>query len=299
MKVLVTGGAGFVGKALQKIKPDWHYIGSKDYDLTSAYETRGAIRDHRNLDAIVHLAGRVGGVKENTDKQADFIYQNLMINTNVIHEAHKEGVPRVLSSLSTCIFPETLNNYPFEESDLHRGAPPISNMSYGYAKRCLHVMSNAYSEQYGVKYTTFTPSNLYGPEDNFNLNSSHFVAAMVRKFYESQHGQQLEFWGSGRPMRQQLYVGDMAKLIPALLEKHLANDPIIVSPNENLTIEEMIKICLKISSKDVQYRFNGEYEGQHRKDGSNKKLLDLIGQFEFTPFEEGLRQTYEWYKGTS
>ena len=122
---------------------------------------------------------------------------------------------------------------------------------------------------------------------------------MVRKFHESQHGQQLEFWGSGRPMRQQLYVGDMAKLIPVLLEKHLANDPIIVSPNENLTIEEMIKICLKISSKDVQYRFNGEYEGQHRKDGSNKKLLDLIGQFEFTPFEEGLRETYEWYKSTS
>lgn len=299
MKVLVTGGSGFVGQALKKVRPDWHYIGSKDYDLTSDYETRGAIRDHRNLDAIVHLAGRVGGVKENTNKQADFIYQNLMINTNVIHEAYKEGVPRVLSSLSTCIFPEKLEDYPFDESKLHIGAPPNSNMSYGYAKRCLHVMSNAYSNQYGVDYTTFTPSNLYGPGDNFDLESSHFVAAMIKKISNSRQGEELEFWGTGRPMRQQLYVGDMAKLIPVLLEKHLSQEPIIISPNENLTIEEMIKICLKISSKEVQYRFNGELEGQYRKDGSNKKLLDLVGQFEFTSFEDGLTETYEWYKGTS
>jgi GDP-L-fucose synthase len=299
MKVLVTGGSGFVGRALKKIKPEWHYISSRDYDLTSAYEARGAIRDHRNLDAIVHLAGRVGGVKENTDKQAEFIYQNLMINTNIINEAYREGVPRVLSALSTCAYPENLSSYPFDESKLHQGPPPVSNMSYGYAKRCLHVMSNAYSDQYGVKYTTFTPSNLYGPEDNFDLNSSHFVAAMIKKIYNSEHGQQLEFWGSGRPLRQQLYITDMAKLVPILLEKHLTNEPIIVSPNENLTIEEMIKMCLKISSKDVQYRFNGEYEGQYRKDGSNKKLFNLIGQFEFTPFEQGLRETYEWYKNTS
>tara|TARA_R110000796_G_scaffold44505_5_gene108497 strand:+ start:104 stop:1003 length:900 start_codon:yes stop_codon:yes gene_type:complete len=298
MKVLVTGGSGFVGRALKKVRPNWIYISSEDYDLTSAYHTRGAIRDHRNLDAIVHLAGRVGGVKDNSENQAEFIRQNLMINTNVIHESYSEGVPRVLSALSTCIFPENLTRFPFVEEDMHKGPPPISNFSYGYAKRCLHVMSNAYREQYGVDYSTFTPSNLYGPEDNFDLDTSHFVAALIRKLHEASNDDNIEFWGTGRPLRQQLFVDDLAKLIPTLLDKHNTPDPIIISPNENLSIKEMVDTCLKVSEKSVQYTFNGKHEGQFRKDGSNKKLLDLIGNYEFTSFEDGLRNTYEWYKRT-
>jgi len=295
MRILVTGGSGFIGSALKKEKPEWIYISSKDYDLTSDYQTRGMIRDHRHLDAIIHLAGKVGGIKDNTDKQAEYIHKNIKINTNVIHEAYKESVPRVLSILSTCVFPENIKSFPFNEGDLFKGPPPESNFSYGYAKRCLHVMSSAYRQQYGVDYSTFSPSNVYGPDDNFDSTSSHFVPAMIRKFSESNHGDTLEFWGTGKPRRQQLYVEDLAQIIPLLLEKHHTNDPIIVAPYENPSIKEMIDICLKISKKDVKYNFNGKLEGPLRKDGRNDILMQLIGKYNFTPFQEGLRKTYEWY----
>ena len=120
MKVLVTGGSGFIASALKKVKPEWIYVSSKDYDLISDYQARGMIRDHRHLDAIIHLAGKVGGVKDNTNKQAEYIHENIKINTNVIHEAYKEEVPRVLSILSTCIFPEDIEVYPFNEDDLFK-----------------------------------------------------------------------------------------------------------------------------------------------------------------------------------
>ncbi len=296
MKVLVTGGSGFIGQSLKKIKPDWIYISSKDYDLTDPYHVRGAIRDHRHLDAIVHLAGKVGGIKDNATKQAEYMYQNLMINTNIIHESYKENVPRVLSALSTCVFPNQVENYPFDENDLHKGAPAVSNLSYGYAKRCLHVMSEAYKKQYNVDYSTFSPSNVYGPGDDFNLETSHFVSALVRKVADAKEGDTISFWGNGKPLRQQLYVEDLVTIIPLLLEKHHSSMPIIVSPPENLSIKKMIEMCLNIANKDLNIKFNKKLDGQFRKDGNNKKLLDLIGDFKFTPFEEGLRKTYEWYQ---
>jgi len=296
MKVLVTGGHGFIGSALRKEKPEWVYVSSRDYDLTSDYQTRGMIRDHRHLDAIIHLAGKVGGIKDNIEKQAEYIHKNIKINTNVIHEAYKENVPRVLSVLSTCVFPENIESFPFSEVDLFKGPPPESNFSYGYAKRCLHVMSSAYRQQYGMDYSTFSPSNVYGPNDNFDSESSHFVPAMIKKFSESNHGDTLEFWGTGKPRRQQLYVEDLAQIIPLLLENHNTSAPVIVAPHENLSIREMINTCLKISKKDVKYNFNGELEGQLRKDGKNDMLMRIIGNYNFTSFEEGLKKTYDWYE---
>lgn len=296
MKVLVTGGTGFVGKALQKVMPDWIYISSSDYNLLDAYQVRAAIRDNRNLDAIVHLAGVVGGIKDNAARQADYIYQNLIMNSNVIHGAYEEGVPKVLSALSTCAFPDNLERYPFNEGDLYKGAPAKTNFSYGYAKRCLHVMSVAYRKQYGVNYSTFTPSNIYGPGDNFSLNSSHFVAALVRKFHEARDGDTIEFWGSGKPLRQQLFVKDVANIIPRLLEVHNSDLPVIVAPTENLSIKEMIDVCQSMTAKEVKIKFSGDLDGQYRKDGENKGLLSLLGDVDFTSFKEGLGETYEWYE---
>jgi len=247
-------------------------------------------------DAVVHLAAKVGGIKQNATQQAEFYYSNMMININVVHEAYKAQVPRVLASLSTCAFPDVVTKYPFTEEDLLIGRPTLTNLSYGFAKRSLYIQALSYRKQYGANYSCFCPSNIYGPDDNFNLENSHFVAAMIKKIHGAVNGDVLEFWGDGKSLKQQLYVDDLATIIPLLLEKHNSETPLIVSPSENLSIDKMIKICLKEVNKNHQIRYNNKFIGQFRKDGSNKRLLNLIGDYDFTSFEDGVRQTYEWYE---
>jgi GDP-L-fucose synthase len=294
MKVLVTGGSGFLGKRLKIYKPDWTYISSKDYDLTSTEETKQMFRDIKPA-AVVHLAARVGGIKDNAENQALFFYQNVMMNTNIVHEAYLAGVPRLLASLSTCAFPDTVDNYPFSEKDLFSGPPAITNFSYGFSKRMLHVQAASYRKQYGLNYSTFCPSNLYGPNDHFDSESSHFVPSLISKIAKAKDGDKIEVWGTGQPLRQQLYVDDLCRAIPELLDKHATDDPIIVAPDENLSIMTMSETLVDISKKNLEIFFNGNLDGQYRKDGSNGRLLDIIPNFEFTSFISGASQTYNWY----
>jgi GDP-L-fucose synthase len=244
------------------------------------------------------LAAKVGGIKANNENQADFFDENILMNTNVIKASHNLGVNRVLSALSTCAFPDILEKYPFVEEDMLKGPPPVTNISYGYSKRSLHIQSCAYRNQYSRNYSTFCPSNLYGPDDNFDLETSHFVAALTRKIFErDKKSNAVEMWGTGKPKRQHLFVEDMAKIIPILLEKHNSDTPLIVAPDENLSILEACSIFSKAIEADIKFSFNGQLDGQYRKDGSNKRVKDILGSdFSFTPFEEGVRKTYEWYK---
>jgi GDP-L-fucose synthase len=294
MKVLVTGGTGFVGQSLQKVKPDWIYVGSNDIFLLNQQQTFDYI-ERLKPDMIVHLAATVGGIKVNNEYPERFFYENVTMNMNVISSAVELKIPRVLSAISVCAFPDVVEHYPFEESDLHDGAPAETNLSYGYSKRLLVVHSNACRKQYGFNYSTFAPSNLYGPGDDFDFETSHFVSAMIRKVYEAKDGDTIEFWGSGNPLRQQLYVDDLAKIIPLLLEKHNTNIPLIVAPYENLSIKEMINMLLEVTNRDVKITFNGNLDGQFRKDGNNQQLMKLIGDFEFTSFRDGVKKTYDWY----
>tara|TARA_R110000824_G_scaffold121208_15_gene277216 strand:+ start:279 stop:1205 length:927 start_codon:yes stop_codon:yes gene_type:complete len=294
-KVLVTGGSGFVGKSIQRLRPNWIYMSSKDCDITdkdSFYEYLLEVKP----DAIIHLAARVGGIKEAAQNQGEFLYLNTLINLNIIHQAHKAGIKRVLSCLSTCCFPDISDSYPMTEEDLMRGEPTKTNYGYAYAKRVLYLQSKYYSDSHGVIYNTFTPSNIYGMENCFDSDKSHFVSSMVRKFYDAKDGDTITFWGSGRPLRQHLYVNDLADIVVKLLHLHETNLPLIVSPDENLSIKEHIDICKNIVNKDIKISYNGHLDGQFRKDASNKRLLDLLGGYNFTPFEDGLRHTLEWYK---
>jgi GDP-L-fucose synthase len=293
-KVLVTGGSGFLGRRLKQSQPDWLFISSADCDLTNQLKTRNLFIDLKP-DAVIHLAARVGGIKDNVKNQAEYFYQNVMINTLVLEEAYKAGVPRLLACLSTCAFPDELTVYPFSEEELFSGPPAITNFSYGMSKRLLHVGCLAYRDQHGLNYSTFCPSNIYGPGDNFGDESSHFVAAMVHKLASSVNGKTIKFWGTGHPLRQQLYVDDLCELIPILLAQHNSSVPILVAPNENLSINNMIKTLLKQTKKDIKIEFNGMMDGQFRKDGSNKKLMNLIGNYDFTSFEVGIKKTYDWY----
>jgi len=295
MRVLVTGGSGFVGTRLQEFQPKWHYISSSDYDLTMPAACSKMMRDYQP-DAILHLAARVGGIKENSMKQAEFFHTNTMINTNIVQAAYKAGVKRLLASLSTCAFPDVIKKYPLKEEDLLKGPPAETNLSYGFTKRSLYIQILSYRKQYGVNYSCFCPSNIYGPEDNFDPTSSHFVPSMIRKFSEAEDGETLEFWGTGKPLRQQLYVDDLCQIIEKLLLEHNSDQPLLVCPNENLSISKMISILQKQLKKSVKISYNYKLDGQFRKDGSNKRLLKLIGEYDFTSFEDGVRQTYKWYE---
>jgi len=294
MKVLVTGGSGFVGSRLKLKNPDWIYLSSKDCDLTNDRAV-GDIFSSTRPDAILHLAARVGGIKDNIENQADFYNLNTRINTNVIHQAHLNNIDRVLSSLSTCAYPDTVDRFPYEEKDFFSGPPTKTNFSYGMSKRMLQVSSMAYRNQYGRNYSTFCPSNIYGPGDHFNKESSHFVAALVHKIASSKVGDTIELWGTGNPLRQQLYVEDLCDIIPLLLQNHNSNIPLIVAPNENLSILEMAKALVEISDKKLNLKFNGTMDGQFRKDGSNLKLAEAIGTYNFTKFKDGIKLTYKWY----
>jgi GDP-L-fucose synthase len=292
-KVLVTGGSGFVGKQLKKVKPDWIYISSKDYDLTDVSQTKQMFLDYPDLNAVIHLAGIVGGIKKNATHQADFFYKNVMMNTNVVHESYLAGVPRLLASLSTCAFPDVVSKYPFQEMDILSGPPAPTNFSYGYTKRMLYIQTKSYRKQYGVNYSCFCPSNIYGPGDDFNIETCHFVPSLIVKTLKSKR--QLELWGTGQPLRQQLYIEDLCEIIPILLEKHNSDAPLIVSPNENLSIDEMAKTLLKSINKKVEIVYNKQLDGQFRKDGDNSELKKLIGDYNFTSFKEGVFRTYMWF----
>jgi len=293
--VLVTGGSGFLATNLKKYRPEWVYISSKDCDLTDYVMTKTMIRSYKP-SAILHLASKVGGIKDNILHQADFFRINCSINNNILAAAHECGVKRILSALSTCCFPNRAREYPFNEGDMFYGPPAQTNFSYAMTKRMLHAGSMAYRLQYGLDYSTFCPSNLYGPEDHYNKDISHFVPALISKVAKASNGDTLEFWGTGHPLRQQLYIEDLCKIIPTLLENHHTEVPLIVAPRENLSIREMVDTMVYISCKDLEIKFNGNMNGQHRKDGSNTNLLKLIGPFKFTKFEEGVAKTYKWYQ---
>lgn len=293
MKVLVTGGSGFVGQRLKRIKSEWEYLSSKDLDLTDYYETEGFLLYHRP-DAVIHLAARVGGIKDNASHPAEFFSKNARMNTNIVDACFAAGVPRLLAALSTCAFPNTVEKYPFDELNILDGPPAETNLAYGYTKRLLWVHMKSMREQHGVNYSCFSPSNLYGPEDNFDLESSHFVAAAIRKLHEAKDS--VEFWGTGKPKRQQLFVDDLCRAIPLLLDRHNSVEPVIVAPDENLTISDMVESIKSIINPKASVSFNGSLEGQYRKDGSNGLFKTVCPDFKFTPFEDGIKETYEWYE---
>ncbi len=298
MKVLVTGGTGMLGSSFKKVKTDHELVlvGSADYDLRRGSDCRCMIADH-HPDAIIHLAARVGGVKGNTDYVADFFHENIMMNSNLLDAAKNQNVPKVVSLLSTCVYPDTVT-YPLTEDQIHNGEPHKSNFGYAYAKRMLEVHSRAIRQQYGLNYITAVPNNLYGPYDNFDLENGHVLPAIIRKAKESKDSEkEMVLWSSGRALREFTYSQDIAEILLFLLENYDDPEPINIGNTNEISIQQVAEIiCREMGySGDILWDLS-KPEGQYRKPSDNSRLLKLGWKKEnYTPLYRGIKMTCRWF----
>jgi GDP-L-fucose synthase len=289
-KLLVTGGNGLVGSSINSdVK-----IG-KEYNLIIPEETDKMFQFHKPTH-VIHCAGKVGGVGGNMNHKGEYFYDNIMINTNVIEGARKSGVEKLVSFLSTCIFPDNVE-YPLTESKIHLGEPHSSNYPYAYAKRMADIQIRAYREQYGLNYVSVIPTNIYGPNDNFSLTHGHVMPMLIHKLYlAQQNNTDFVVWGSGKPLREFIYSKDVAKLSEWAVNYYNESEPIIFSTSDEISIIDLVDLLVK------EFNFKGKVifdsakpDGQYRKPSDNSKLKSYLLDFKFTPIEEGIKETVKWF----
>ena len=297
MRVLITGGTGMVGSSFKKLKTDHDLIlvGSNDYDLRFNSDCKSMIADHQP-DAIIHLAAKVGGVKGNSDYVADFFYENIIMNTNLLNEAKNQNIQKVVSLLSTCVYPDRVK-YPLTEDQIHNGPPHHSNFGYAYAKRMLDVHSRAIRSQYGLNYVTAVPNNLYGENDNFDLENGHVIPAIIRKVHEAASKNKVPtFWGSGTALREFTYSKDIARALLWMVDGYDGEEPLNIGNPGNTSIKDLVGKIQKIMGTPVESVWDKNMpEGQYKKPSSNKNFVDVNPSFIYTDLERGLEKTINWF----
>ena len=286
-----------LGKAFKNIVPDAHYLSSRDCDLGDTKQVDKLFSITRPK-TVIHLASRVGGVKANMEHLGEFYLDNILMNTNVLEASRKYKVEKVLSCLSTCVYPDKVN-YPLTEDQIHNGPPHPSNYTYSYTKRMLDIQSQAYRDQYGCNFISMAPNNLFGENDNFDLENSHVVPALIRKIYEAKtRGTNVVLWGDGSALREFTYVGDIPAIAILLLEKYNERGPINVGSTGEKSIKEVVELIAEY------FNFKGDLEwdttkpnGQFRKP-SDKSKLSLLGWKEenYTNFKEAIEKTCSWFE---
>jgi GDP-L-fucose synthase len=291
-KRLVTGGTGMVGSA---INADLK-IGRKDCDLNDWNAVNAFFEKHKP-EEVVHCAAKVGGVWANMHQKGDFFRENILMNTFIIEAARLHGVKRLLAFLSTCVFPDKVE-YPLSADKVHLGPPHTSNDAYAYAKRMVDVQLHAYREQYGLEYISVIPTNIYGPNDLFDLKNGHVVPALIHRcFLAREKGEDLEVWGTGKPLREFIYSEDVAKLTEWALENYTDPEPLIFSTSEEISIKNLVEMVVELLNfKGKLIWLSDKPDGQFRKPSDNSKIKELMPDFQFTAVYEGLKKTIEWFE---
>lgn len=309
--VLVTGGTGLVGKAIERVisennpnKDVFYFAGSKDGDLTIQSDTK-ALFDKVKPTHVIHLAAMVGGLFHNMNNNLDFLRKNLQINDNVLQTAYEHKCVKVVSCLSTCIFPDK-TTYPIDETMVHNGPPHPSNFGYSYAKRLIDVQNRAYFEKNGSMFTSVVPCNIFGSHDNYKPEVSHVIPGMIYRMHQlinedttqKEEDKVFTVFGSGKPLRQFIYSLDLAKLMLWVLEEYNQVDPIILSVDES----DEVTIAQVAESIAKAFNFKGKIvcdtskaDGQYKKTASNKKLRQLYPDFKFSNFEESIHDSVKWF----
>jgi GDP-L-fucose synthase len=295
-KIVVTGGSGLVGKALQKYLPEAIYLSSKDFDLTAEREVGLMYLKHKP-DVVIHLAAKVGGIVDNITKPAEYFTENVLMNTLLLEYAKRTNTKHFIGILSTCIYPDVVENYPMKEEDLHLGPPTQTNFSYGYAKRSLAVQIDAYNKQYGTDYQYLIPCNLYGLDDKDNESNSHFITALIKKIYDANMNgdDHITLFGDGTPLRQFMHANDFAKIIAHIIENKISGN-FNVATSENLSIKKMAEIALDAcDSNHLNIVWDtSKPNGQFRKDVSTELLENKIPNFNPISLHQGIKLTYNY-----
>lgn len=299
MTIIVTGGSGLVGNALKKILPTAHYPTRNDVNLLNQKETMQWFRTFSPTQ-VIHLAAKVGGVQANMNQPASFAVENMTINTNLLEACYQAGTKKVVSMLSSCVYPDSpYVVYPLTENQLHLGPPHFTNYGYAYAKRMLEVQSRAYRQQYGCVFTTVIPNNLFGPHDNYRTEDSHVIPAIIRKVWEAKQANApfIEVWGDGSPLREFTYSEDIAKILVWLLENYDGVEPLNIGSTIEVSIKDVVEKVCEYFGYDGKIKWNtAKPSGQYRKPTSNQNLLNLgWNASNYTPFNDALKRSCDWF----
>ncbi len=299
--MLVTGGTGFLGcyvtsKLTARGVRNLFVPRSAEYDLVQPGVARQLLVDTKP-HLVIHLAARVGGIGANRAHPADFFYDNLMMSTQLFHEAWRAGVQKFTAVGTICAYPK-FTPVPFREEDLWNGYPEETNAPYGLAKKMLLVQSTAYREQYGFNSIFLLPVNLYGPGDKIDPESAHVIPALIRKFADAKEAGQdhVVAWGDGSPTREFLYVEDAAEAIILATERYNSSEPVNIGSSFEISIRELTELIGELMA------FRGEIvwdttkpNGQPRRKLDTSRALKAFGFQAKTPFREGLKRTIDWY----
>jgi len=303
-KILVTGGKGFLGTHLvhqlrkneQVLEKNIFIAKHKDYDLREQSDIKKLLKD-TSPEIIIHLAAKVGGIGYNQKNPATLFYDNLLMGVQLIEQARLNDIEKFVAVGTICAYPK-FTKIPFKEEDLWEGYPEETNAPYGLAKKMMLVQSQAYRQQYGFNSIYLLPVNLYGPDDNFDLNSSHVIPALIRKFTEAKENNldEVILWGTGNASREFLYVEDCANAIIKATKKYDKSDPINVGAGEEITIKELSnKINNLIGFEGKIVWDASKPDGQPRRCLDTSKAEKEFGFKSQTSLEEGLRKTINWY----
>lgn len=307
-RVIVTGGAGFLGSfVVEKLKQ--RHVAEiivpriEQYDLTHQEDIQRLLDDSldagSNLETIViHLAALAGGIGANRARPAEFFYLNLMMGVQLIHEAWKRQIEKFVAIGTICAYPK-FTPVPFKEENLWDGYPEETNAPYGLAKKMLLVQAQAYREQYGFNAIYLLPVNLYGPRDNFDLETSHVIPALIRKCIEAQArgDQQVSLWGDGSPTREFLYVEDAAEGILLAAERYNGSEPVNLGAGNEIAIKDLAELVAKLTGFKGQLAWDSSKpNGQPRRGLDVSRAEEFFGFRAKMPFEQGLQRTIAWYR---
>jgi len=303
--IMVTGGSGLVGQAIntyvdtggKKEGETWVFLSSKDGDLCDRKAT-DAIFEKFKPTHVIHLAAKVGGLFANLAQKVEFYRENILINDNIMECCRINKVKKLVSMLSTCIFPDK-TSYPIDETMLHDGPPHPSNEGYALAKRLIDTMSRAYAEQYGCNFTSIIPTNIFGPNDNFSIENGHVIPGLIHKCYIAKKDDTpFTIWGSGTPLRQFIYSLDLAELSVWVMREYHSPDPITLSVDESheVSIKDVALSVAKAMKFDGEVIFDtSKADGQFKKTACNKKLRSFRPDYKFTTMDEGIQKAVDWF----